>query len=233
MLKMDDITTKELYNTLDITVTETPVQKQDCVFTWNYGDINKSTGKQTKTYKLITKAGGGGDKCEYEEGHKIEEDVSVPCEGSWSGYGACSKSCGPGTKTRTWKTTVKPIRSPACPSQQSIGCNLGNCDVCTETCREELTSFNNKYRLIMQTDGNLVLYENNTLVWKTDTYGTDTAPYKLVMQGDGNLVIYGNTKAVWSTGTSGKGTGPYKLVMQGDGNLVIYDKNGSAIWDRY
>ena len=34
MLKMDDITTKELYNTLDITVTETPVQKQDCVFTW-------------------------------------------------------------------------------------------------------------------------------------------------------------------------------------------------------
>ena len=233
MLKMDDITTKELYNTLDITVTETPVQKQDCVFTWNYGDINKSTGKQTKTYKLITKAGGGGDKCEYEEGHKIEEDVSVPCEGGWSGYGACSKPCGPGTKTRKWNTTVQPIRSAACPSPETIGCNLGNCDICTETCREELTSFNNKYRLIMQTDGNLVLYKNNTLVWNTGTNGKDTAPYKLVMQGDGNLVIYGKTKAVWSTGTSGKGTGPYKLVMQGDGNLVIYDKNGSAIWDRY
>ena len=37
MLKMDDITTKELYNTLDITVTEIPVQKQDCVFEWEYG----------------------------------------------------------------------------------------------------------------------------------------------------------------------------------------------------
>ena len=34
MLKMDDITTKELYNTLDITVTEIPAQKQDCEFEW-------------------------------------------------------------------------------------------------------------------------------------------------------------------------------------------------------
>ena len=61
MLKMDDITTKELYNTLDITVTEIPAQKQDCKFEWEEGTTNKSTGKRTDTYKLITKAGGGGD----------------------------------------------------------------------------------------------------------------------------------------------------------------------------
>ena len=102
MLTMDDITTKELYNTLDITVTEIAVQKQDCEFEWEYGTVNTSTGKQTKTYKLITKAGGGGDKCEYEEGKKITEDVRVNCGGRWGGYGACSKSCGPGTKTKKW-----------------------------------------------------------------------------------------------------------------------------------
>ena len=99
MLTMDDITTKELYNTLDITVTETPVQKQDCVFEWEYGTVNTSTGTQTKTYKLITKAAAGGDKCEYEEGKKITEDVSGFRVAVWGGYGACSKSCGPGKKT--------------------------------------------------------------------------------------------------------------------------------------
>jgi hypothetical protein len=233
MLNMDDITTKQLYNTLDITVTETPVQKQNCVYSWDYGDVNKSKGERIDTYNVITKAGGGGTPCEHEDLDTIKVDVSVPCEGGWNDYGPCSKDCGPGEKTRTWNTTVQPIRSAACPSPETVSCNLGNCDTCRETCREKLTSTNNKYRLIMQSDGNLILYENNTIVWKTGTNGTDTAPYKLVMQGDGNLVIYGKTKAVWSTGTSGRGTAPYTLVMQGDGNLVIYDKNGTAIWDRY
>ena len=131
MLKMDDITTKELYNTLDITVTETPVQKKDCEFEWDYGDINKSTGTQTKTYKLITEAGGGGEKCEYDDGKTITEDVSVPCEGGWNNYGACSKSCGPGTKTRTWNADPTPKNGgTACPSSQTISCNLKSCKTC-------------------------------------------------------------------------------------------------------
>ena len=61
MLTMDDITTKELYNTLDITVTEIAVQQQDCEFEWEYGTVDTSAGTQTKTYKLITKAAAGGD----------------------------------------------------------------------------------------------------------------------------------------------------------------------------
>ena len=135
MLKMDDITTRELYNTLDIIVTETAVQKQDCVFEWEYGTVNKSTGKRTDTYKLITKAAAGGTACEYteseaEKGPTREVDVSVPCEGGWNGYGACSTSCGPGKKTRTWNTTVKAIRSPACPSPETIDCNLKSCETC-------------------------------------------------------------------------------------------------------
>ena len=131
MIKMGDITTKELYNTLDITVTETAVQKQDCVFTWNYGDINKSEGIQTKTYKLITKAGGGGTACEYDDGKQITEDVKVNCGGGWNNYGACSKSCGPGTKTRTWNADPTPKNGgTACPSSQTISCNLKSCKTC-------------------------------------------------------------------------------------------------------
>ena len=144
MLKMDDITTKELYNTLDITVTETAKQKQDCEFEWEYGTTNNSTGKRTKTYKVITKAAAGGEKCEYEEGKQITENVKVDCDGDWSGYGACSKSCGPGTKTRTWSTTVQPKNNgKSCPSpaSETVTCNLKSC----KTCKVQETFVNNVY----------------------------------------------------------------------------------------
>ncbi len=131
MLKMDDITTKQLYNTLDITVTETAVQKQDCVYSWDYGDINTSTGKQTKTYKLITKAAAGGEKCEYDDGKQITMDVSVPCGGDWGDFGACSKSCGPGTKTRSWIADPEPKNGGTpCPSPDTVSCNLKSCQTC-------------------------------------------------------------------------------------------------------
>ena len=130
MLKMDDITTKELYNTLDITVTETAKQKQDCVYEWKYGTINKSTGTQTKTYKIITKAAAGGTKCDYDEGKVITEDVKVDCDGGWNNWGNCSKTCGGGTKTRTWNATVQPKNGgEACPTPETVSCNTQVCDV--------------------------------------------------------------------------------------------------------
>jgi len=46
MLKIDEISTREIYKTLDTTITETPVQKQDCVFQWVEGEVNKSTGNE-------------------------------------------------------------------------------------------------------------------------------------------------------------------------------------------
>jgi hypothetical protein len=86
-----------------------------------------------------------------------------------------------------------------------------------------LLSTNGEYRLIMQGDGNLVLYSPKGKLWASGTNGKD-ASYA-VMQGDGNLVIYSSSgKALWATGTNGKGTS--KLVIQGDGNLVVYNASG-------
>ena len=104
-------------------------------------------------------------------------------------------------------------------------------DSCVETCEINTTSVDGKYNLVMQSDGNLVIYEGSVVHWATGTNGSGTAPYRLVMQGDGNLVIYDkNDSVVWATGTNGSGTTPYRLVMQSDRNLVIYDKNDSVIW---
>lgn len=57
--------------------------------------------------------------------------------------------------------------------------------------------------LIMQGDGNLVLYRNGKPIFDTGTVGKCSA-CKFVYQGDGNLVIYNQTTkvAVWSSGTN-------------------------------
>lgn len=95
--------------------------------------------------------------------------------------------------------------------------------------RHYLQSANGRYRLYMQTDGNLVLYDeaqNHKAVWAIDKFGANN---RAVMQADGNLVVYSGSNALWSSRTDGK-TGA-QLVLQDDGNLVI--KQGSTVvWDR-
>ena len=65
-----------------------------------------------------------------------------------------------------------------------------------------------KAALIMQGDGNLVLYaESGAVLWASHTYGNPGA--YAVLQGDGNFVVYkkdggeGKGGALWSTGTWG------------------------------
>ena len=55
---------------------------------------------------------------------------------------------------------------------------------------ESITSFNEKYKLLMQVDGNLVLYRMSDMqnLWETATRGSGAV--QVVMQRDGNLVLY-------------------------------------------
>jgi LysM repeat protein len=101
---------------------------------------------------------------------------------------------------------------------------------------QKLTSSNGKYTLIMQGDGNLVLYtESNTPVWATSTQGSGAV--RASLQDDGNLVLY--TKeverqfrrdvavAVWASQTRGENV---RLILQDDRNLVIYTSDGRELW---
>jgi hypothetical protein len=111
--------------------------------------------------------------------------------------------------------------------------------ICVDWCKATLVSPNGQVEARVQTDGNFVVYEGETLLWASDTDGQGTGPYALRMQTDGNLVIYdSNEIATWSTDTEGRGSGPYTLVMQDDKNLVIYcnyDVLGTKapIWSSY
>lgn len=89
-------------------------------------------------------------------------------------------------------------------------------------------STNNRARLIMQSDGNLVLYKDGRAVWQTGTVGRGTCA---VWQPDGNFVLYGHSgEALWASHTEGRG---YYFAVQDDGNVVIYDQAGRPLWATY
>ena len=87
-----------------------------------------------------------------------------------------------------------------------------------------------KARLIMQTDGNFVVYdEDNRPRWAADTYGEGNYA---IFQLDSNLVVYNrNNQAVGKRSNTCCHVDPYfKLAIQSDGNVVIYDQNMIPQW---
>jgi hypothetical protein len=88
-------------------------------------------------------------------------------------------------------------------------------------------SSDGQYKLLMQDDGNLVLYGPNGATWASNTVGSGGTSVN--MQGDGNLVIYTPSGSpVWSSNTAPSSND--RLVMQTDGNLVIYSQGGLPLW---
>ena len=104
--------------------------------------------------------------------------------------------------------------------------------------------------LLMQRDGNLVLYDGSgTPVWASGTVGFPGA--SLLVQDDGNAVIYADGVPVWATNTARStlpgmcppsditflpdeslvsADGRFYLLYQTDGNLVLYETGAGPIW---
>ena len=99
-----------------------------------------------------------------------------------------------------------------------------------------IASTNGFYALVMQQDGNLVLYQRSATsalaLWSS---GTSTSSYDpnrtatlAALQPGGVLVLYTSSgRPVWASGSGGQD--PATLVVQNDGNVVIYNSH-SAIW---
>jgi hypothetical protein len=93
---------------------------------------------------------------------------------------------------------------------------------------ESIESPDGRFSLVLQPDGNLVLYDqNHQPVWASGTDGLEVA--SATMQEDGNLVLYSSSgDPVWASDTFGNG-GAY-VVVQDDRNVVIYDASATPLW---
>lgn len=96
---------------------------------------------------------------------------------------------------------------------------------------DSLTSANGWYQLLMQRDGNLVVYNKaNEPVWFTATAGAAYAWF----QPDGNLVVYriSDGTAIWASNTSIKGTTVYVPATNfqtGTGQITASNTNASKL----
>lgn len=93
----------------------------------------------------------------------------------------------------------------------------------------QLLSPNRLYRLVLQDDGNCVLYRISggpQPLWSTGSRG---AGCRLSLSSEGLLQLSDSTgKALWQTG-SPHGAGAYYLQIQDDGNLVLYRRQGPVV----
>lgn len=147
-----------------------------------------------------------------------------------------------------------PIR--VTPSQQPMGNEASSkltASNNTLAANQTLLSTDGSNSLVMQSDGNLVLFHNFKKIWSSNTAGSGAVTLR--NQPDGNLVLYkSNGQAVWGSGTVQYGNSltnvnavlgngltlrqgqmlqsydrKHKLILQSDGNLVIYGPHG-ATW---
>ncbi|MDH6145443.1 MULTISPECIES: hypothetical protein [Kitasatospora] len=105
--------------------------------------------------------------------------------------------------------------------------NWGNCLLPGD----QMVSADGAYRLVYQSDGNLVEYDQwGSALWSTSTQGH--APGKAIMQNDGNFVVYDTFQnAVWSSSTNFNcNPSANWLRLQDDANLVVYRPHGSGAW---
>lgn len=100
------------------------------------------------------------------------------------------------------------------------------------TVGQTLVSGNRRFRLLYQSDGNLVLYDDvdRTAPWASNTGGISAG--HALLQTDGNFVVYDLAgTGRWASNTVGHANA--RLLLQNDGNLVLYASNGQAVWDRF
>lgn len=93
---------------------------------------------------------------------------------------------------------------------------------------QQLVSNDGVYSLILQNDGNLIMYNGSgTNIWQSGTVGQGIAPYRALMESTGNFVVYDsqNTK-LWETKTS---TSDSSLLLE-NGVFKILDSSNKMLW---
>ena len=92
---------------------------------------------------------------------------------------------------------------------------------------QSISSDDGSYYLVYQSDGNLVLYQQDQTPVLVDGHRRHVSG-QVAMQSDGNLVVYDVTGVpLWASGTSGN---PGAYLNVGDGMVSVDGPDGSTLW---
>jgi len=113
--------------------TEVKGDPVDCIGGWviDNDGITDGLGKKVEIFVVTTEMQNNGKKCEASEGDIKRTDVKIDCSGYYDQkWGDCSASCGGGTQTKEWHTTITPKHGgKECPSPTiSQSCNTQACN---------------------------------------------------------------------------------------------------------
>jgi hypothetical protein len=155
-------------------------------------------------------------------GDALGNALGIASIASGVGGTAVAGAAGAQSNAVTPKDSQLPVTVTTCDSS-SPGSVVGASTIEPGGC---LRSPNGQYELIMQTDGNLVLYYLNQgdALWASNTAGTAGA--YATLQTNGNFIVNSPAGLAWQSGIT-SATNPV-LVLQSDGNLVVYGPN--AVW---
>ncbi len=108
----------------------------NCTYTttgWSACSASCGGGTQYQYYTIVTPASNGGT-CPVSQGQVYTSQScntqGCPVNGGWSGWGACSATCGGGTQTRTCTNPAPANGGAACSGPSSQACNTQACNAC-------------------------------------------------------------------------------------------------------
>jgi len=128
------------------------------------------------------------------------------------------------------------IGSTSCPLKESFGCVNTTSGVFVFNQGESLASLNGNYKLVVQTDGNLVLYNTsrNEYWWSSGTQNQGSnGPITLELNTNGNLTLFSHpsgVKTAYWTAAAAPISAYYSLCMQNDRNVVLFNATGQYYW---
>lgn len=139
------------------------------------------------------------------------------------------KAVAPVPEARTSSPAAKKSKAPAAKEKPKADPkpNWGTKTVYATTVLQANQSWStNRIRMVMQGDGNLVVYnEKNKPIWASMTFGSN---HRAIFQEDGNLVIHnGDDRPIWASKSHGHANA--QLVLRADAKVVILH-NGAVIW---
>jgi hypothetical protein len=179
--------------------------------TFNFAGLDLASG----SYHVVNASGAAVAQTAVSGGVCAAANVSPASLAEWNIVSGAIPSGTAAASGCSGGTTSPPPSCGTLTANQSLGSN------------QSLASCNGEFSLIMQGDGNLVLYQGSTALWASNTVGSGAD--KAIMQGDGNFVLYTSSgSAVWASNTAGN-SGAY-IELQNDANLVIYSAAGAALW---